>query len=261
MMWRGLSFLAVLLVIIPPGLHANATQVREILDKLVTAILENQETCSQSCADNLIKLDNGYFLAFRITPGIQSSAYEKFMADGNSDDTDCLVFQNVPEGCKTTDGRLSCDRHYRSRILDLWDRLPIARVRVGVYKDNVEQRFFEFNGNSSNFDNWFSQSRLINNSYTDLSATQATPNFFSIVGDQAFGRPFFINNNYGGCDNDAGWLMVSDKADPPCPWEKRNTTNSYPVIFFSSANAKSIYSITNAIADTLVISVKLGNTQ
>ncbi|XP_070191486.1 uncharacterized protein [Littorina saxatilis] len=260
MMWRRLSFLAVLLVIIPPGLHAGGKQVQEILVK-VTAIQENQETCSQSCTDNLIKLDNGYFLAFRITPGIQSSAYKKFMADGNSDDTDCLVFQNVPEGCKTTDGRLSCDRHYRSRLLDVWNRHPIARVRVGVYKDNVEQRFFEFNGKSSNFDNWFSQSRLIDSSYTDLSATQAKPNFFSIAGDQGYGRRFFIHNNYGGCGVDSGWLVVSDKSDPLCPWEKSDTTTSYPHIFFSSADTKSTFSNQVAVADTLVISVKLDNTQ
>ncbi|KAK7104888.1 uncharacterized protein [Littorina saxatilis] len=295
MMWCGISFFAVLLVTIPPGLHAGHNQVQEVLDK-VTAIQGNlttdlglikertenipqrlsaidkklvdlQKTCTsrQTCTDRLLKLDNGYYLAFRITPGIQSSAYQKFVAVGKSDDPDCLVVQNVPEGCKTTDGRRFCDRHYRSRLIDLWDQLPILRVRVGVYKDNVEQRFFEFNGKNSNYDNWFSQSRLIKSSYTDLSAaTRPQPNFFSIAGDHRHGRHFFINNNYGGCNADAGWLVVSDRPAPypTCFWQSV-ASKSYPLIFFSSADAKSNFNnrTTVGFADTLVISIKLDNTQ
>ena len=67
-------------------------------------------------------------LAFRLTPGIQRSAYDKYISIGNNDDDDDLVKSRVPCGCKTTDGRLFCDRHYRSRLLDMWDRLGIEKV-------------------------------------------------------------------------------------------------------------------------------------
>ena len=80
--------------------------------------------------DSLVSMDDGYYLAFRLTAHIGRSAYDKYTAIGVNDDSDSLVFDNVPCGCKTTDGRLYCDRHYRSKLLDLWKNLPIDKVRT-----------------------------------------------------------------------------------------------------------------------------------
>ncbi|KAK7114311.1 uncharacterized protein [Littorina saxatilis] len=287
-LWRLPLCVAVVLVIWPPGclamrkgIQTLLTIVREIqqsLDRDIKATSKNAQTINtllQKVRDvdekltsiqgvsRLIELGNGQYLAFRITPGVGSPAYDKYVAVKDSDDTEFLVFQNVPEGCKTTDGRLFCDRHYRSKLLDLWDKLPIGLVRVGLYTNNEEQRYFEFDGEGSNYLNWFSQDRLINSSYTDLSATMPLLKFFSIQGDPTFARTFFINQNFGDCSADAGWLVVTDSADPLCPWEKNRLTKPYPAIWFKNEDTVSsgwTNSETLGVADTLVISVKLKST-
>jgi hypothetical protein len=53
---------------------------------------------------------------------------------------------------------------------------------VGVYVSNEEKAFWVFDGTGSNYMNWFSQSRLLESSYTDISATTGNPNYFSIIG-------------------------------------------------------------------------------
>lgn len=39
--------------------------------------------------------------------------------------------------------------------------------------------------------------------------------------DGSLERRFFIQNNYGGCQNDAGWFLVVEK--DTCAWEQRTT--------------------------------------
>ena len=76
----------------------------------------------------------------------------------------------------------------------------------------------KFNAKGSNKLNWFSLSRLTQSSWTDMK-TQPN-NYFSIHGDPRNGRHFFINSVYGGCPNDAGWMVITVRA-PDCDWEKR----------------------------------------
>ena len=63
----------------------------------------------------------------------------------------------------------------------------------------------KFNAKGSDKLNWF-----------DLRSQPK--NYFSIFGEPAHGRRFFINRNYGGCHADAGWLVVTGHI---CSWEKR----------------------------------------
>ena len=76
----------------------------------------------------------------------------------------------------------------------------------------------KFDAKGSDKLNWFSLSRLNQSSWTDMK-TQPN-NYFSIHGDPGNGRHFFINSVYGGCPNDAGWMVITVRA-PDCDWEKR----------------------------------------
>ena len=61
----------------------------------------------------------------------------------------------------------------------------MPQVRVTLYKDNVEKRMFEFNGEGTDYLNWFRQDRLLSDFYTDLSSTEPSnpgPSYFSIEG-------------------------------------------------------------------------------
>lgn len=42
-----------------------------------------------------------------------------------------------------------------------------------------------------------------------------------VTSDGSLERRFFIQNNYGGCSNDAGWFLVVEK--DTCAWEQRTT--------------------------------------
>lgn len=46
-------------------------------------------------------------------------------------------------------------------------------------------------------------------------------NFSIFISDGNLERRFFVQNNYGGCSNDAGWFLVVEK--DTCAWEQRTT--------------------------------------
>ena len=72
-------------------------------------------------------LDNHYYLAFRGTAGINSSVYDAYTS--STDDDDAFSRSTMPCGCLGVDGRAFCDRHYKSRIINLWTALDIREVR------------------------------------------------------------------------------------------------------------------------------------
>ncbi|XP_022111711.1 uncharacterized protein LOC110990945 [Acanthaster planci] len=91
-----------------------------------------------------------------------------------------------------------------------------------------------FNGTGSDILNWFTKDRLISSPWEDLKSTGV--NFFSIEGDTVLDRRFFINDIYGGCPNDVGWLaVVESKTQAACEWERYS---AYPVIVYSAAAGK-----------------------
>nr|KAG5712322.1 hypothetical protein BaRGS_023901 [Batillaria attramentaria] len=59
------------------------------------------------------------FLAFRLTAGVNQSAYDKYVDSGTHDDTPQARASLLP-GCLTLNGSLPCNTHYRSRLLDEW---------------------------------------------------------------------------------------------------------------------------------------------
>ncbi|KAK7480628.1 hypothetical protein BaRGS_00028100 [Batillaria attramentaria] len=180
----------------------------------------------------LVFMEDHSVLAFRATAGVGVSAYERYVATGSNDDSP-LARSDLPCGCLTVNGSLPCDRHYRSRILDDWPSSSIDTVRLTLYENGVQQRFVEFDGSGSNFLNWFTQARVVNSDWTDIS--NETANFFSIAGvnfpDVPAVRRFYINRSFGQNCDDQGWLLVAEADDvcdyvPPPP---------YPVIIYSGA--------------------------
>ena len=75
----------------------------------------------------------------------------------------------------------------------------------------------EFDAKGASFLDWFRSDRLLQPHYTDIE--DESHNHFSIEGDAYAGRYFIINKNYGGCKQDAGWVMLVTEG--PCDWEKK----------------------------------------
>jgi len=242
-----------------------------------------------------IELDNGNIMLFRVQPGILKESYTRYTNVGQSDDANAAVFDAVPSGCKGTDGREFCDRHYRSQVLDMWDTfIPVMEsLRVGVYKDNVEMAYFEYSVPvGSTYLDWYRNANIIDSSYTDIDATSPggrttasancldndPPGFgmgcngrewsiegslsttaFPDIGLEGHQRRFFINLEYGGCNSDKGWLVVEDEIGN-CLWEANMQNDVYPNVFFANATTQIQWPDMDPIefgkADTLVLSYK-----
>ena len=90
----------------------------------------------------------------------------------------------------------------------------LSQVRVSLYKDGSEILSMVFDASNSDSENWFSKDRIIYVPWTDLR-TEKT-NVFDV--NVCCGRAFSIFRNYGGCGNDAGWLVITGMN---CGWENR----------------------------------------
>uniref|UniRef100_A0A1I8G039 S9 family peptidase n=1 Tax=Macrostomum lignano TaxID=282301 RepID=A0A1I8G039_9PLAT len=128
---------------------------------------------------------------------------------------------------------------YRS---DLLDQLALTVKQSGKKKivaemekdDHVVARMvFDLSEKTDEITlmNWFSRSRLVSSYPFKIDPKQST-NYFSIDGDAGQNRRFFVSFSGGGCDNDRGFWMVSDKRDP-CTWGNEGWKGSAPVLVYN----------------------------
>ncbi|XP_078661576.1 polycystin-1-like protein 2 [Branchiostoma floridae x Branchiostoma belcheri] len=148
----------------------------------------------------------------------------------------------------STNGQVS---HNKCPIIDQWESLNIQRVKVVLESSegNVE---LIFDGTNTDKFNWFNKSRLLSPPWNDINTEPQ--NFFSIEGAPHAKRFFYINRNWGGCPNDAGWLAVADGGpDGICEWE-RAPEDQLPYIRFSKTTGYANFNGGDiATADRMVI--------
>ncbi|XP_078667427.1 uncharacterized protein LOC144909227 [Branchiostoma floridae x Branchiostoma belcheri] len=145
-------------------------------------------------------------------------------------------------------------RHFRCPVVEHWESLNIQRVKVVLESNSTGNVELIFDGTNTDKFTWFSKSRLLSSPWNDINTEPQ--NYFSIVGAPQYIRSFYINRNWGGCPNDAGWLAVFD-AGPQglCEFE-RAPEDQLPYIRFSTTSG---YANLNgddiATADRMVISI------
>ncbi|KAK3699436.1 hypothetical protein QZH41_018599 [Actinostola sp. cb2023] len=143
-------------------------------------------------------------------------------------------------------------KHYKNRIVEQWDAFKPKKVRVSLYRNTKEVLRLIFNGIGSDKINWFAFERVLSSPWTDLASQPK--NYFTIAGHvtPAVARTFFINSMYTGCENDRGWMMLSEK--PACDYEKRMVQFS---IFYSPGPTRVRYfnSDSKNVADMMAIYV------
>ncbi|XP_025104747.1 uncharacterized protein LOC112570486 [Pomacea canaliculata] len=194
-----------------------------------------------------------WILVFRAAAGIAQPVYDTWTRVGYHDDYQ-LTRATMPCGCTRTSG--SCDRHYRSRLLDSWPSRAIDKVKMALYENGNETAYMIFSGHGTSYMDWFSANRLVESSWTDLKS--ASHDFFSIVGLQhsVVYRRFYISNRNIHCPDDIGWLNIKDRANS-CSWE---ASSQIPVFVYSKA--KTMINWQNAgslrgFADVMAVWVKL----
>ena len=132
----------------------------------------------------------------------------------------------------------SYSSNYRHSMVANWANIGVKYVKYAYYEDNREVAYVIFNAAGSDINSWFTKSRVLASSYSDLTATHDF-NHFSIAGDyrpNIFERRFLINTFYGGCDKDYGHLVISENEPPNkvCNWDKHP---KYPQFLYSKINS------------------------
>jgi hypothetical protein len=118
--------------------------------------------------------------------------------------------------------REGSERDYSSRLIRWWSLFREARVEIVTAGVVNKSLLFDVRGTTN--ENWFSPTRLGTGpgavvGWTDVPRTagwegSSTGRYFSIRGHGA--RSFYINNNWGGCSTDQGW-MVLPNTTAGCP--------------------------------------------
>lgn len=158
----------------------------------------------------------------------------------NEFDTDALT---IATGTKT----------YKSSVVDNWSSYQISAIRVSFYSKGKETAYAVFDAHGvTDKNSWFDCSRLLYTAYDDLNRLKAV-SYCGIPGDGSLERRFFIQNNYGGCSNDAGWFLVVEK--DTCAWEQRTTR---PYFLYSGLTGRDLQD-NMVIADLFLISVVMDN--
>ncbi|XP_038066532.1 uncharacterized protein LOC119736587 [Patiria miniata] len=135
----------------------------------------------------------------------------------------------------------SCHRRNNS-LYQAWrnGQLNVRRVKLSLYEGAIVRAELIFNGAGSDIRSWFTQTRLISSPWDDLKSAPFTGRIgqiFSIDGDVVRGRRFYINNYYGSCEVDKGWLAVNGFRTT-CPWQTPTAAHPYPNILYSTTNQK-----------------------
>lgn len=191
---------------------------------------------------DMVTDDGGYTMVFKISAGVTGQPASLWTSGAPLNDADKTLL--TPS--KST-------KHYLSRIVTkLWNLgFKIDDVRVSAMIGGKEIKFFKFDARGSSVVNWFVPARLTASSYGDLTPTTKT-NYFSIAGDASSHREWFINQAYGGCTVDHGWL-VADWAPDPCAWESENPAVR---ILFAPGNGVTTWNTAPSRADALVVFVR-----
>ncbi len=109
--------------------------------------------------------------------------------------------------------------NYLNRIVpSCWNQsgFTINEAEVRLYSGGTLQKYLRYSASGTDKENWFSASRQTSASWTDILTEPQ--NIYSIVGESASPRRWFISRNYGGCPNDAGWLSVTLPSNG-CDWD------------------------------------------
>jgi len=102
--------------------------------------------------------------------------------------------------------------NYRSDAVSSWGAI-VARdykyVKVSVMEDggNTEAQYMTFSTDMTDSTNWYSKAKVAGSSWNLDSWTGEGEQYFQL-NEQCCGREFLVSHNYGGCDQDNGWLNL-----------------------------------------------------
>lgn len=164
-----------------------------------------------------------------------------------------------PDNLWLDDGAVSDANNFKSAWIDSasnWS--TVDSVRVSMLSGGNEVAYIAFGGSTSKSD-FFTAANVVDSTWGDISTNSF--NYFSIPGHDDIGRNWFVNQNYGGCWNDAGYMAVVDYGPSPCGSYWESTANKAPgdpdrMFIYSTGSAAENYTYGSVgFADTFAVTV------
>lgn len=201
---------------------------------------------SQSQSDTLnVSCDQtsrggGWTMVFKVVSGLGDNIYQLWSSASPLNEEKTAILNTSP----------SIPIHYKNRLVPNWQTADPKEVRVALYENQNEVLSIVFNATNSDNENWFSANRVISSPWTDL--TTSFHQFFSIPGDLALKRYFYIAGPYLTCAGDSGWLLIGGDA---CSWENRFPAGTIMYNKLTTAINMSDYANTG-VADVLIVYIR-----
>jgi len=127
---------------------------------------------------------------------------------GGSDGISAANVWNSGGGVSSTDNGAD---NYRADAVSSWGDIvrDYKYVKVSVMEDggNTEAQYMTFNTAMTDSLNWYSKDAVAGSSWNLDSWTGVGEQYFQL-NEQCCGREFLVSHNYGGCDQDNGWLNL-----------------------------------------------------
>ncbi|CAG5124560.1 unnamed protein product [Candidula unifasciata] len=199
-------------------------------------------------------------LVFRAQAGIGHPVVDYWSSKGKQDDNP--LSETFPASCLRFDKSSSCDRHFRSYILDNWKN--IVQVRYSLYREGKEVSYIVFNGTGSNGTSWFQQSRILSTSWTKLKNEGPIEHFTLLVFENDVSkRSFYIFGPHNGCGTDYALTFIIERDKDACAeiWQ----VQSVPVPVFIYSLKDSYVTVKRkgneyiGLADAAAVFVKFGD--
>ncbi|XP_067684668.1 uncharacterized protein [Haliotis asinina] len=220
-----------------------------------SAFLESDNWIYMEPKSDVLTWD-GWTVVFRAQKHTGTSIYSAWLNDSIYHDHPLLPPRLQP-GCFSLNTSRTCGDHFRSKIMSTWETAGIQLVKVLLMKNSQVRNEIIFDGTGTTKMSWFTPTRVINSTWTDL--TTSAFNVFRISGEPNT-RRFQVSHSYAGCHIDVFWMVVVDGNDNTniCFWDNPPVT---PKLLYTINNQKAaIGTLTDfEYGDVMAIVVKLGN--
>ncbi|RUS83178.1 hypothetical protein EGW08_009078 [Elysia chlorotica] len=188
-------------------------------------------------ADDAVS-DGDWALAFRAQTGLNVYVYKTWVSDGTHHDSPEEA-GDFPQACLRLVDYGSCDRYFRSQILDNWEN--IQEVRFSMVKSGAEVAYAVFNGTGTDRESWFHPSRIMSSSWQP-GVTMDTLTRPEIKGycDSAVCRRFKLYGPVSHCSTEWAYTLTLDAPSDVCVdqgyWTTAgNPAQDFPVFLYSEA--------------------------
>ncbi|KAK3786680.1 hypothetical protein RRG08_032839 [Elysia crispata] len=179
-------------------------------------------------------------LAFRGQKEIGVQVWDTWSATGVHDDN--YIPTGFPHACLRMNHYASCDRHFRSHILDNW--VNIQEVYMSWIKDNTEVAYVVFDGTGTSRDSWFTATRILDSTWAPSIINDTSILFQQSIKGYCNGdscRRFYLHGPHAHCTVEWSYSYVLDRLPDWCQihgfWEPR-LNDSVPVFMYSPTEGR-----------------------